>query len=550
MSASEPERRSLRGALARLWALPSQHPRGALVALFLLSIALFLPSLPGDFVWDDVGTIVASPRLRGWGAVLESFRHPAAWSGGYDAGAVGTYRPLSLASFVVEHELFGLRPLGFHATSVLLHGLASTAVLLFFRRAFARQRPAQPALEQGAFWLALAFALHPSHVESVTWINGRSEVFGCLFGVLALALVLARRFTHAHGALFGLCLLLAVLGKETSVAFYPLGVLFAAWVWREERDRSRVLRAVGYTVAAGVAYMAMRRAALGSANVPSTSGLSSVLSAVPAVWLRMLQEIVLPIHPGIGLLGTWLHELSRAERFAAWATAPVALAALVVLLRRRAWLSLFGLAWWLVSLAPIAFLVVMDWPGLNRWIYIGLPGLFLCVWPLLSQQSERLARALLLGAIALYVPLLEGAIAVWRHDESLYRATIEDTPGSYFGYAKLGLTMAGAQRWPEAMVLLHRAVELGVPGEMVMDSVARGLVELGRCEAGAQLYPRTRHLRVAPADFAEATGRCLRTQGRTAEALERFRSCAHSRPACRAGAEALERETARPAPSE
>ena len=36
------------------------------------------------------------------------------------------------------------------------------------------------------FWAALAFAVHPQHIEAFVWVSERKEVLSALFGLLSL----------------------------------------------------------------------------------------------------------------------------------------------------------------------------------------------------------------------------------------------------------------------------------------------------------------------------------------------------------------------------
>ncbi len=79
---------------------------------------------------------------------------------------------------MLDCELFGLRSGMHHVTSLLIH--ASAVVLLF---AFLNR--VTRALWPSAF-VAFVFALHPLHVESVTWISERKDVLTALFWFLTL----------------------------------------------------------------------------------------------------------------------------------------------------------------------------------------------------------------------------------------------------------------------------------------------------------------------------------------------------------------------------
>src|ERR1700759_2665835 len=107
-------------------------PRRRTLALLLaLAVAAaWAPALRGDFVWDDQHDIVHSDRLHHPRAMLDVFRHHAMWSAEQPETIVATYRPLALATLALDYQLWGLRPAGYHATSIFLHVLATLALFL------------------------------------------------------------------------------------------------------------------------------------------------------------------------------------------------------------------------------------------------------------------------------------------------------------------------------------------------------------------------------------------------------------------------------------
>ena len=88
------------------------------------------------------------------------------------------YHPLTMISLMLDYQLYGLHPGGYHFTNVLVH--AASAVLLFL---ILRQMT-------GAFWrsalVAAVFAIHPLRVESVAWVTERKDVLGAFFFMLTL----------------------------------------------------------------------------------------------------------------------------------------------------------------------------------------------------------------------------------------------------------------------------------------------------------------------------------------------------------------------------
>jgi hypothetical protein len=86
--------------------------------------------------------------------------------------------PATRLSHLIDGEIFGLRPGGHHFTDALLHALATVLLFAFLHAA------------TGGLWpsafVAMLFALHPLHVESVARIAERKDVLSAVFWFGAL----------------------------------------------------------------------------------------------------------------------------------------------------------------------------------------------------------------------------------------------------------------------------------------------------------------------------------------------------------------------------
>src|SRR5712692_5504982 len=152
-----------------------------LVALFTLTA--FLPTLRNQFVnWDDYENFLDNPHYRGLGWIQLRWM----WT-----THLGHYIPLTWMTLGLDYLLWGMNPLGYHLTSLLLH--AANAVVFFFivRRLLTRalSSPSERgyALAVCAGVAALVFAIHPLRVESVAWVTERRDV---LSGLLYLSAIL------------------------------------------------------------------------------------------------------------------------------------------------------------------------------------------------------------------------------------------------------------------------------------------------------------------------------------------------------------------------
>ncbi|MGH8024793.1 MAG: tetratricopeptide repeat protein, partial [Limisphaerales bacterium] len=140
--------------------------------LALATLAVYFPAHHFGFVdYDDPGYFSENPR------VLAGLTWPNIhWA--FVTGAEVNWHPLTWLSLMLDATIFGDGAGGPHVTNVLLHAANSILLFLLFLRM------------TGATWrsavLAMFFAIHPLHVESVAWISERKDVLCGFFGLLAL----------------------------------------------------------------------------------------------------------------------------------------------------------------------------------------------------------------------------------------------------------------------------------------------------------------------------------------------------------------------------
>src|SRR5688500_16113446 len=153
-------------------------------AIFLLTLLAYLPAFRAGWIWDDDYYVTKNHNLRS----AEGLKN--IWTKfGLRNGGTPQYYPLTHTTFWVEHQLWGVRPAGYHAVNVLLHATNAILLWLILKR-----------LDVPGAWLAAAvFAVHPVHVESVAWVTERKNTLSALF-YLAAAYVCLFRFSPAAWA--------------------------------------------------------------------------------------------------------------------------------------------------------------------------------------------------------------------------------------------------------------------------------------------------------------------------------------------------------------
>ena len=211
--------------------------------LGLIAFCVYVNTLKNNFAMDDYTMIIKNSIVtKGAKAIPELFTTPH--SMGYGAIPNDEYRPLPMALFSVEYQLFEVNAMPYHFINILLFMGCVIALFFFLDRLFEGTKTA------AVFVACLLFALHPIHTEVVANIKSGDELLSFLFAFLSLYVFLSySRMGKAKDLLLGgLYLFLSFLSKETSFTFLALlpVILFC---FREGQRR----RGVQALVAAGIA---------------------------------------------------------------------------------------------------------------------------------------------------------------------------------------------------------------------------------------------------------------------------------------------------------
>jgi protein O-mannosyl-transferase len=201
---------------------------GALVAV--VAVVVFLPVLDNGFVdWDDEKNIVKNFNFQGWGWTY--FRW--AWT----TFLLGVYQPLGWLLLELQYVGWALEPRGYHAVSLVLHGVNAVLVygltLTLLKRGDPGSTEAFPRATAAAAALSTSlFAVHPLRTEPIAWVSSQTYLpcaMFCLLSVLAyLRSVPASdgaRAAHRGWLAASLVLFLAALLNKAAAMGLPMVLL-------------------------------------------------------------------------------------------------------------------------------------------------------------------------------------------------------------------------------------------------------------------------------------------------------------------------------------
>ena len=387
------------------------------------------------------------------------------------------YRPVIYASMVFDKALWGISPFGFHLSNIVFNALSTVALylfLLFLLGGFGYEKRYGAALIGG-----LLFAFYPMHVESVSWVSGRTDVLCALFFFLAsLFHVLSSRNTAwllPAAASFSLSL----MSKETAVVF-PAAALAYDILNRTAGRKESVLKYAVYACVLLVFFYLKGRAYI---NLPELSGvrltggqhspgdvvsLAGILGAAKVVLVSYLYYFTKLVFPY-----TFNAFTPNAPGGLPYVVSSVAVFALIVLgiidsIKKRSNVSAFALIWMPVTLVPAVFIALTDIPAASvaeRYLYIPSAGFCLFLAWIFTRapagrSGVRLVPAFILAASYLFFTV--GRQQVWIDSVSLWRDTVVKSPGSAIPRINYGLALLDEGRDDEALRELHRNFDEGV----------------------------------------------------------------------------------------
>src|ERR1700687_3237242 len=349
------------------------------------------------------------------------------------------FRPVTFATFALNWAAGGAQPFGYHLVNLLLH--AAVILLLYLvLRMLLEPLPRAATVALAASWL---FAVHPIHTEAVASIVGRSELLAAGFLLGAWLLHMQDRPILAL-----VCLVLALLSKESAVAFLPLA-LAGDYARGKLKPLHRYGWIAGVTVLYGALFWKIQGGLLGGRGI---SFLDNPLASLPTKW-RILNALrVAWKYAGLHVYPVTLscdYSYNAIPLYANWRnTVPAAVAAAFVLAlwiwalwtRRGEWvlagtIYLAGFAVTANLLVPIG--TIMG----ERLAYLPSAGFCLLValiWNRLEDHKRRLAWAV----FAIFVAALALRTVVrnrdWRDNLTLFSAAVRAVPASAKMHAELG----------------------------------------------------------------------------------------------------------------
>ncbi len=448
------------------------------VFLFLVSFAVFVPSLSSDFVWDDISFIkkrinqlqrqelsikdlISQDRNRSEARKKRKERRRLNLDSpskskkerknrtrknkidGKERKSKNTqkyFRPVFMYSIIIDAKLWGSSPLGFHLTNIILYSIST--ILMYFLFLLVLKEFKVSARYPVAFLSSMLFALYPLHVESVSFIAARGDILAAVFFFLTFIFYLLsyRRFLYIVPA--AISFYLSFLSKEVALSF-PIVIVGFDLISRRIKSRLNLFKYLILGLAF-VTYLFLRsQKRMSFMDILSnreylSSGAGSQIGEVVTIFLNSylfyLKKLVFPfdLNPFIGTIpgGDLLYTMISI----------IVIAALIVVaivsVRKKENVTGFSLLWIFATLGPAVMIAIFPLAitrFAERFLYIPSAGFCLLAGYVIIHTGIRFGRvklSYLFGAalcLSFIFMTVKGQV-IWKNELSLWEYAVSKSP--------------------------------------------------------------------------------------------------------------------------
>ncbi len=509
------------------------------LVLILFIIIIYWQVKDFKFVYYDDGSYVTERAHVIAGLTWEGL----SWA--ITTTEAGFWHPLTWLSLMVDRELFGNNPGGYHWTNVILH-IINTLLLFFFLK-----RSTKAPLRSA--FVALLFAIHPLHVESVAWVSQRKDLLCTLFGFATLlAYVNYAEFPNPRRYILVIIFFILGLMAKPMIVTFPFVMLLMDY-WPLQRLTVREDTRNDNIIAPPLINTGRRPFGF------------LLIEKIPLFFLSILASILVVITEHKADALTDLNVLSMADRFANaivsyvkyiammfWPTKltffyphPVsiplvyvigallllaAITFIVVLACRRQPYLFTGWFWYAGTLVPVIGLIQVGPHALaDRYTYVSLIGLFIIiVWGVSDLTfRRRFGRLFLWAAGTVTIVSLTFCawwqVSYWRSSITLFEHALKIAPQNYIALGNLGQFYINTGEYDQGLAYTYKAIQLKPESGLLYYNV--GLVQHVRenYDKAIEYFKKAEEMSFKSDENRRLLGDCYRLTGKFEQAVDAYK---------------------------
>lgn len=436
--------------------------------LVILTLSAYWSVKSFDFVNYDDDKFVTQNNHVTTGLKLDNIK----WA--FTSIYASNWMPLTWISFMFDSSISDMNPAYFHLMNLLFHILNTALLFIVFGKM------------TGSIWksaaIAVLFAIHPLHVESVAWITERKDVLSTFFMMLTIWAYVhyVEKQNYKRYTLAFVLFACGLMSKPMLVTLPFILLLLDYWPLRRfsilsEEKRQNWKASVNLFIR--LIYEKIPLFLLSTAAVILT-----IIAQKEEIIIRQVIPIYLRIENAFVSYCSYILMMIFPSSLAVLYPHPEfiplwQLLGAVVLLTLISVLAIYtakqfpyfisGWLWYLGTLVPVIGLVQVGVQSMaDRYTYIPLIGLFIVIVWGVCDLTERLAyKKYILASISAIVILLLvtctlSQLKYWKDTKSLFSRAIAVTNNNYVMHCNMGVLFAEQGNIQDAVFHYEAALKI------------------------------------------------------------------------------------------
>jgi hypothetical protein len=469
------------------------------------------------------------------------------WAGAkwaMSATEAGFWHPLTWLSLMLDRELFNFNAGGFHWTNVILH-LINT-LLLFILLAAATDAPLRSA------FVALLFAIHPLHVESVAWVSQRKDLLCTVFGFASLWAYVkyARSPSLRRYFLVIIFFILGLMSKPMIVTFPFVMLLMDFWPLQRlaslkitsiesllPTNRQFVKRSffmlwleklplIALSFSASILVVVTEKKAGALTNLLNLSIMERSANAVVS-YVKYIAMMFWPTR----LAFLYPHPVTIPPVQIVGALILIISITFIIIYAYQSRPYLFvGWFWYLGTLLPVIGLIQVGPQALaDRYTYVPIIGLFIMiVWGGIDLTAKWKQKGLFLWTAGLSTVVVLALLAwlqvgYWRNSITLFERTLKVTQRNYIVLNNMGHYYINNGAIDKGISYIEEAIKFKPKQGVFYHNIGIGLYAQGNYEKAIEYLTKAQALSFRSDETSRSLGDAYRQTGRMDQAIEAYR---------------------------
>ena len=277
------------------------------VAILLLVIIAYYPGLSGPFFSDDRAYIYDNTLIQD-GSIS------AIWKLFTSINQI-EYLPVRDLSYLIDYQLFGDNSFGYKVSNLQFYLLLLFSAYFAVSRLFKLFTPPLVTNTSIVLLLIMAiYAMHPAHVESVSWIAGRKDLLSSIFTFLALGFycqAISEQGEKQSNRIVPLLISMVafILGMLSKAAIFPVVILMVLIFIADSQLRKRSFELLQYVWFMLLPLSLMCALVLLHINIGNFTGISITETEIPPEIMVNISDRFFPILGTLTQIVLWPSDL-------------------------------------------------------------------------------------------------------------------------------------------------------------------------------------------------------------------------------------------------